>query len=311
MKGSWIKSIPRDLRAGKAAGTNLGARWATGDIIIVVDSDSSFGRHAFEKLIEPLNDPEVGAVSGNILARNTEKNMITRMQAIEYLITISLGKQAAALKDQVTCVSGAFGAFRREAYETIGGNDVGGGEDMDLTLRLRNAGWKIKFVPDSICYTDVPDTFKGLTNQRLRWEADSVGLRYRKHRYLMNPFNPRFNLKELLHELDFIFFHIIGAAIMPIYVVWLFVTYGDLGVVILVGAQLGLILLDVFAFLLAAWTTPKENCFRLVPYIPAFGFFNSYVMRYYRLAAYLQEWVWEVSLKDNYVPEKVRLERRW
>ena len=46
--------------------------------------------------------------------------------------------------DQVVCVSGAFGAFRREALDSVDAFDVGGGEDFDLTLRLRANGWRIR-----------------------------------------------------------------------------------------------------------------------------------------------------------------------
>ena len=138
------------LRAGKAAALNLAKRWATGDIIINVDCDCSYHRHAIKRVIEPFADPNIGAVSGNILVRNETVSLISAFQAVEYLISISLGKQAQLMFDQVTCVSGAFGAFRKTALESVNGLDAGGGEDFDLTLRLRKAEWKISFVADII-----------------------------------------------------------------------------------------------------------------------------------------------------------------
>ena len=72
------------------------------------------------------------------------------------LLSISLGKRIAAMFDQVVCVSGAFGAFRREALDDVAALDAGGGEDLDITLRLRRRGWGIVFVEDAVCYTDVP-----------------------------------------------------------------------------------------------------------------------------------------------------------
>lgn len=91
-----------------------------------------------------------------------------------------MGKQASANLNQVTCVSGAFGAFRKVDYHAVGGLDAGGGEDLDLTLRLRRTGRKIAFAEDAICYTDVPATTKALIQQRFRWERDAVRLRYRE-----------------------------------------------------------------------------------------------------------------------------------
>ncbi|MGI9384963.1 MAG: glycosyltransferase [Methyloligellaceae bacterium] len=299
------------LRAGKSAAMNLAERYASGDVIVNVDCDCSYHRHALKRIVAPLGDPDVGAVSGNVLVRNPGASLTATFQAIEYLISISLGKQAAMLTDQVTCVSGAFGAFRRTALSSVNGVDVGGGEDLDLTLRLRKQGWKIHFARDSICYTDVPDTLKALVKQRFRWERDAVRLRYRKHLDMLNPFAPGFSFAELVHQLEFVFFHIVGAAMLPFYVVWLFLAYGDLALMILLAAQFGLLFLDITAFLLAALATPHANCLRLLPYVAGFGLFNGLFMRFVRLGSYVQEWILNASAQDNYVPEKVRLIRRW
>ena len=180
-------------------------------------------------LSNPSPIRESAAVAGNIVVRNADHSVITGFQAIEYMISISQGKQAADLTDQMTCVSGAFGAFRRVALNRVGGLDAGGGEDLDVTLRLRQAGWRTLFAPEAICYTNAPETLAVLIRQRFRWERDAVRLRYRKHRDLLNPFSSRFSVRELLHEIEFAVFNVGSAIIFPIYIVWLFVTYGDLG----------------------------------------------------------------------------------
>ena len=298
------------LRGGKSAGVNLAVGRTTGDIIVNVDCDCTFDRQALRDIVAPFGDPLVGAVAGNIVVRNATASLITACQAIEYMISISQGKQAANMTDQMTCVSGAFGAFRREALERVGGLDSGGGEDLDVTLKLRTAGWKTLFAPGAICYTDAPTTLEALTRQRFRWERDAVRLRNRKHRALLNPFSTRFKVIELLHELDFLFFNIFAAVVFPFYLLWLFVVYGDLAPMILMGAQVGMWGLDLFTFLLAAWMTPKTNAAALVPYLPAYSPFYGILMRFIRLAAYLQEWIFEASYRDTYVPQKVHLVRK-
>jgi len=298
------------MRAGKSAGFNLGAGRATGDIVVNVDSDCTFDRNAIREIVRPFTDPQMGGVAGNIIVRNPNVSVITSCQAIEYMISISQGKQAANLTSQMTCVSGAFGAFRRVTLERVGGLDAGGGEDLDVTLKLRTAGWKALFAADAICYTEVPTTLEALTRQRFRWERDAIRLRYRKHRDLLNPFSTRFDVVELLHELDFITFNIIAAAAFPFYLVWLFVTFGDLAPLILLAAQFGMWGLDGVTFLLAAWMTPKANALALVPYLPAYSPFYGFLMRFIRLAAYLQEWVFRASYHDPYVPQKVHNVRK-
>ncbi len=127
----------------------------------------------------------------------------------------------------------------------------------------------------------------------------------------MNPLSHRFQLSKLMHEIDFIVFHVIGSIMLPFYVAWLFLSYGILAPLILLAAQAGLVLLDLVAFILSALVTPKFRSLPLLPYVIGFGTFNGIVMHHIRLAAYMREWLFNASVGDNYVPEKVRLIRRW
>jgi len=202
-------------------------------------------------------------------------------------------------------VSGAFGVFRRDAYEFVGGLDAGGGEDLDLTLRLRRNGGRIRFVEDAICYTDVPETLNSFVKQRFRWERDAVRLRYRKHRYFLNPYSPNFSFKELMHEVEFLLFNVISAAMLPLYILWLFSIYGSFAPVVLLSAQIGLLVMDLATFLVAAYVTPKQRSYELLPFLIGYSMFNGIYMRFVRLAAYLEEWIFKSSYRDTYVPDKV------
>ncbi len=297
------------LRAGKSAGVNLATRLANGDILINVDCDCSFDRHALKHLVQPFLNPQVGATTGNIFVRNQLHTLISAFQGIEYLISISLGRKGLALIDQVTCASGAFSAFRAKALSQVGGLDSGGGEDLDVTLSLRRAGWRIMFASEAICYTDVPSTLTAFIKQRFRWERDAVRLRYRKHNGFLNPFSKQFSTKELFHELDFLIFNVLGAAILPVYCLWLFSQYGELAIILLIGVQMVLAVLDILFLLTAFYSTPKANSLCLLPYVFGYGFFNGIFMRFVRLSAYVQEWIFYASYKDQYVPDKVHLVR--
>lgn len=304
-KGKIHNAMWTDLRGGKSAGFNICQRMATCDLIVNIDCDCSLDRDAIRRIVEPFDDPEIGGVAGNIQVRNADASLIAACQAIEYMITISLGKQAALVFDQVTCASGGYSAFRRSALEQIGGNDAGGGEDLDATLRLRAYGWKIGFRSDSVCYTDVPDTVAALVRQRFRWERDAVRLRFRKYSYAMNPFHPQFRVSELAHQLEFLIFNILGASILPFYIVWLFYQFGSHAFVILLSVKILLMIIDFYVFILAAMCTPHVNSLKLFPFILAYNFYNGLFMRCVRLAAYVDEWIFKSSYKDSYVPQKV------
>jgi cellulose synthase/poly-beta-1,6-N-acetylglucosamine synthase-like glycosyltransferase len=307
-----VQSIGRlQLRGGKAAALNLAARMAHGDIFIVTDCDCSFEPNAIEELIRPLaEDPAIGAVSGNILVRNWRRSATTAIQAIEYLISISMGKTLSGALDQVVCISGAFGAFRRAAWDANGGMDCGG-EDFDLTIRLRLAGYKVVFAGHAICYTDVPETPFALLRQRSRWERDAFWIRFRKYRRLFNPFSHSFLWRETAHQWDFMLFTGMPTLIFPFYLGWLFANFGAMGFVFLAAVALPLFLMDLACFAAAAAVTNRPAYWRLLPFVPIYGLFSTYVMKIHRFYAYATEAVASLSLTDNYVPQKVRDLNDW
>lgn len=298
-------------RGGKSSGVNLAMEMSTGDIIVNVDCDCSFDRFAIERMIEPFADPRVGATCGDIVPRNAAASLITQIQEIEYLKSITVGKRFANLIGQVTCASGAFGAFRRSALTSVGGLDVGGGEDLDVTIRLRQAGWRIAFAPESVSYTDVPATVRAYARQRLRWERDAVWIRYRKHRRLMNPFSARFSPTEALHQWDFLLFNVIAAFMFPVYLVGLAGFFGASVIPILVALQVALFILDLGMLALASQISGRRAFWHNLPFLPAYSFFMAFVMRPVRAYAYLQEWLLFGSHGDSYVPPKVRRVRAW
>ncbi len=299
------------LRGGKSSGVNLAMGAATGDILINVDCDCSYDRFAVESMLRRFDDPSVGAVCGDLIPRNGDASLIARIQEIEYLSTLSVGKRIGAAMDQVTCVSGAFGAFRREALDSINAFDTGGGEDLDVTLRLRQKGWRIDFAEDAVCYTDVPTSLWQLIRQRFRWERDAVWLRFRKHRRSMDPASTRFSLAEAFHQWEYLTFNVAGTLIFPVYIVWLYATYGSFATATLIAMQIGLLVIVVVMLAIAAFVTKRPVFMRNLAYLLAYSLLASYVMRFVRLSAYVEEWFLAGSHRDNYNPLKVRTVRPW
>ena len=309
-EGLVDRVVVTDSRGGKAAGINLSVLTSRGAFILNVDCDCSFDRFAIEAILEPLRDPAVGAVVGDIAPRNGHRSLVASFQAIEYLFTISVGKRLADALDQVSCASGAFSVFRRSALDGVSGFDVGGGEDLDVTLRLRSAGWRIRFAPDALCYTDVPDGFGALVRQRRRWERDAVRLRFRKHSRLLAA-SEAFSWRAAIDQWDFLIFNVVVAVVFPMYLIWLLATYGMLGLAVLVAMQIGLLALDVVVLALAGVVTGRPVFWHHLPFLPGNGLFWGYAMRLVRLWAYIEEWTLYASTQDGYVPEKVRRIRKW
>jgi cellulose synthase/poly-beta-1,6-N-acetylglucosamine synthase-like glycosyltransferase len=284
---------------------------AHGEIFIVTDCDCSYEPDAIEELLRPLaEDATVVAVSGNILVRNWRRSIATAIKGVEHLLSISLGKTFAGVLDQVCCISGAFGAFRRRAWDGVGGMDAGG-EDLDFTFRLRLVGHKIVFAQRAICYTDVPESPYALLRQRSRWERDAYWLRFRKYGRLFNPFARDLVWREVAHQVDFLLFTGLPTLIFPFYLGWLFANFGSTAFVMLAAVALPLFMMDLACFVVAILVTGRPLYWRLLPFVPIYGLFSTFVMKIHRLYAYGTEAISSSSLRDNYMPRKVNLLIDW
>ncbi|MBL4604713.1 MAG: glycosyltransferase, partial [Flavobacteriaceae bacterium] len=185
--------IRNEMRGGKASAANLALRYSKGKYIVHLDADCSFDRDAIEKILIPFYlDEKIGAVGGNVKARNYKENLCAKLQAIEYLKTISVGRIVTSYLGIYKIISGAFGAFRKDVIDCVGGWDIGPGLDGDITVKIRKSGYKIHFQPEAVCLTNVPSNFKALTKQRLRWDKSIIRFRVRKHRDIYMP-NANFN----------------------------------------------------------------------------------------------------------------------
>ena len=78
-------------------------------------------------------------------------------------------------------ISGAFGAFDRDIAIKAGGYDHNTvGEDMELVVRMRRymeerkLAYKVAYIPDPLCWTEAPSSFKILGRQRNRWTRGTI-----------------------------------------------------------------------------------------------------------------------------------------
>jgi biofilm PGA synthesis N-glycosyltransferase PgaC len=145
-----ILVIRRDRRGGKSSALNMGLHYATAEIVITLDADSKLSDNAIFELLQPLQDPQVAAVSATVMAWNPLASLAAWLQAYEYRQTIFISRMTRGRMGVLGIVSGAFGAFRTSVLRQLGGWDVGPGEDGDLVLRIRKAGHKLIWHPTQI-----------------------------------------------------------------------------------------------------------------------------------------------------------------
>ncbi len=215
-----VRVLRKPQRGGKSSALNFALAFTKAEVIVGIDADSHIESNTIWEIVQPFRDENVGAVSGAVLARNPFTNFATWMQAFEYLTCIFVGRMLAARLKVLGIVSGALGAFRRSALDRVEGWDVGPGEDGDLTLKLRKAGYSIAFAPYAQCLTNLPIDWFRWINQRRRWTWAVVTFEGRKHIDLANIFRRNFRASNLLVILDRWMYNILFPFLIWVYLIW-------------------------------------------------------------------------------------------
>ncbi len=189
---SRLLVVDKEAAGSKADAVNAGLNAATSPYVCIVDSDSVLERDALLRIMVPvLEDPKrVVAVGGIVRVLNgseIEKGQLRRVrlprksieaiQVIEYLRAFLIGREAWAQGNMLTIISGAFGLFRTDLVRAVGGYRASSiGEDMDVVARMhrhlreKKVDYEIRFVPDPMCWTEVPSDLRSLARQRARWQ---------------------------------------------------------------------------------------------------------------------------------------------
>jgi cellulose synthase/poly-beta-1,6-N-acetylglucosamine synthase-like glycosyltransferase len=184
--------VDKEPGGSKADAVNAGLNAATSPYVCIVDADSVLEHDALLRIMVPvLEDPKrVVAVGGIIRVLNGSEiaegrlrrvrlppKSIEVIQVIEYLRAFLIGREAWAQGNMLMIISGAFGLFRTDLVRAVGGYRPRAiGEDFDLVARLhrhlleQGADYRILFVPDPMCWTEVPSDLTSLGRQRARWQ---------------------------------------------------------------------------------------------------------------------------------------------
>jgi cellulose synthase/poly-beta-1,6-N-acetylglucosamine synthase-like glycosyltransferase len=205
---------------GKADALNAGINISRSDLFLAVDVDCIIEHDAILRMVKPFIEEEgdrrviaAGGVvriansckikDGRIIEVNYPKNLWAKFQVLEYIRAFTLGRMAWSRINGLLIISGAFGLFDRQLVRDVNGYDTSSvGEDFELVVRLRKymhnvtkQKYKVAFIPEPLCWTEVPSKLKTLKNQRNRWTRGSIDT-VLKHKDMF--FNPRYGKMGLI-----------------------------------------------------------------------------------------------------------------
>jgi len=195
---------------GKADSLNAGINISRSDLIVTIDSDSIIESDSILKLVKPFleeKDKKVIGTGGVIRIVNSCEierghireihlpgQILPRLQVLEYTRAFLLGRMAWSQLDGLMLISGAMGMFDRETVIAAGGYSTHTvGEDMELVLRMRRykadrkEKYEVTYIPDPLCWTEVPSDLRSMRKQRTRWTRGLVESLWLHRRIFMNP----------------------------------------------------------------------------------------------------------------------------
>ncbi len=195
---------------GKADALNAGINVSHFPYFVAIDVDCIVVPDALQKLVKPFlshtdnKTIATGGViriansckieNGQIVQVNVPNEYIARFQAIEYLRAFLMGRIAWSKLNGLLIVSGALGMFDKDIVVQCGGYNVNTvGEDMELVVRMRRLLYeqkikhRVEYIPDPLCWTEVPTSLNILSRQRNRWTRGNMDTLLMHRKLFLNP----------------------------------------------------------------------------------------------------------------------------
>jgi cellulose synthase/poly-beta-1,6-N-acetylglucosamine synthase-like glycosyltransferase len=194
----------------KADAVNAGINVARYNYFVCTDVDCILDKNALIKLLKPvLEEPKKRVIAtgatlriansceidnGVVIRMKPPRQLLPRFQEMEYVRAFVLGKMGWSYINCVPNVSGGLGLFDKEIAIKAGGYDHQSfGEDMELLVRMcryahdNNIDYAVRYIPETLCWTEAPATLQVFMRQRTRWARGLAQLMYAHFKMFFNP----------------------------------------------------------------------------------------------------------------------------
>jgi biofilm PGA synthesis N-glycosyltransferase PgaC len=169
-----VRVIHLARNQGKAVALFTASAMTKAEFLCCIDADALLDPDALHWLMAHFLSPRVGAVTGNPRVRN-RATLLGRLQRGEFSSIVGLIKRAQRTYGRIFTVSGVVACFRKSALHNVGywsGDMLT--EDIDVSWKLQIRHWDVRYEPKAQCWILMPETLRGLWQQRLRWATGGI-----------------------------------------------------------------------------------------------------------------------------------------
>jgi cellulose synthase/poly-beta-1,6-N-acetylglucosamine synthase-like glycosyltransferase len=233
-----VKILNKTLSNGKSSALNFGLAHAKGDIIAIFDADNVPAHDALMTVVEYFEDPNVAAVQGRTASINPKENMLTQFISYEEAVWCEAWLRGKDVLNLFVHLKGSCQFIRRDVLEHLQGFDEAVlSEDMEISARLVENDYKIRYASDVVAWQESPSNLKTLFKQRTRWFRGTMEVAFKYGRLMTKLNRIKFDAETTLFAP-----FILIASLAPYFAAfWAFSTFWSLDIIWRLVVQFGML----------------------------------------------------------------------
>jgi cellulose synthase/poly-beta-1,6-N-acetylglucosamine synthase-like glycosyltransferase len=219
-----VSVVAFETRRGKASVLNAVVPTLSGQIVLLADARQVFDRQALATLVQNFADPDVGAVSGELVVSTAGAAGIGEGVGFYWRYEKAIRRHESCY-DSTVGATGAIYAIRRELFTPIPGDTLL--DDVAIPLDIVRLGYRVLFEPGAQAFDEAPESPRQEFTRKVRTIAGNFQL-FLRERWLLSPWRNRLWLQTLSHKglrlLGPAFLAGIAASNVTLYDEWLYAT---------------------------------------------------------------------------------------
>jgi cellulose synthase/poly-beta-1,6-N-acetylglucosamine synthase-like glycosyltransferase len=195
-----VKILRKPSSNGKPSALNYGLKHAKGEIVAIFDADNVPDANALMAVREYFEDPAVAAVQGKTLSLNSKENMLTQFISYEEAVWCEAYLRGKDVLNLFVHLKGSCQFMRRDVLDKLEGFDEAVlSEDMEISARLTENNYKIRYASDVVAWQESPSNLKTLFKQRTRWFRGTMEVAFKYGRLMARPSRKNFDAETTLY----------------------------------------------------------------------------------------------------------------